>query len=229
MLYVSYMSETLRRHLVDLHTTSRSPQAQYNYLMNLKKSGFEPKVVYDIGCCVMEFTKTVLEIWPYTNVILFDAFDKAEFLYKESGLSYHVGVLSNTDGKEVKFYQHDTIPFGNSYYREIGSPSNIFPPDSYRIYTTHTLDSVVRKQGFPLPDLVKIDVQGSERDVMQGGMETIRHAKHLIVEMQHMEYNEGAPLVGETLPWIEANGWTLIAPSFSKNYADSDFGFVRSD
>ena len=91
------------------------------------------------------------------------------------------------------------------------------------------MDSVVRKQGFPLPDLVKIDVQGSERDVMQGGMETIRHAKHLIVEMQHMEYNEGAPLVGETLPWIEANGWTLIAPSFSKNYADSDFGFVRSD
>lgn len=223
------MSETLRSHLIELHRSSRSPQAQYNYLVYLKNSGFEPKVVYDIGCCVMEFTKTILEIWPTANVVLFDAFDKAEFLYKESGLPYHVGVLSDTDGKVVKFYQHDTIPFGNSYYREIGSPSNIFPPDSYKMYTTHKLDSVVRDLHFPLPDLVKIDVQGSERDVIQGGLETMKHAKHLIVEMQHIEYNEGAPLVGETLPWIEKNGWQLIAPSFSKNYADSDFGFVRSD
>lgn len=222
------MTQTIEQHLIDLHTTSRSPQAQYVYLMNLKNSGFEPNVVYDIGCCVLEFTKTIMEIWPNTTVVLFDAFDKAEFLYKQTGLAYHLGVLSDTDGKQVKFYQHDTIPFGNSYYREIGSPSNIFPPDSYKMYTTYRLDSVVKDRGFPLPDLVKIDVQGSERDVIQGGMETLGHATHLIVEMQHMEYNEGAPLVGETLPWIESNGWTCTSPSFSKNYADSDFGFVRT-
>jgi hypothetical protein len=80
---------------------------------------------------------------------------------------------------------------------------------------------------FPLPDLVKIDVQGSEQDVIQGGIKTLANANHLIVEMQKVEYNKGAPLVSETLPWIESRGWKCVAPLFADNGADGDYGFVR--
>ncbi len=53
------------------------------------------------------------------------------------------------------------------------------------------LDTLVKKYGLPLPDLVKIDVQGAEKDVLDGGWESINAAKHLIVEMQSTEYNLG--------------------------------------
>lgn len=94
--------------------------------------------------------------------------------------------------------------------------------------STKRLDTVVKDRGFPPPDLVKIDVQGSERDVIEGGVGALSHAKHLVVEMQHEEYNKGAPTVVETLPFIESLGWKCVAPLFCKNQGpDGDYGFVR--
>jgi FkbM family methyltransferase len=90
-----------------------------------------------------------------------------------------MGTLSDEE-KEVDFYQ-------NEYYREIGSPLN----NSIR-KRTFTLDKIVKERGFPLPDFIKIDVQGCEMDILKGGKDTVKHATRLIVELQHMEYNEGA-------------------------------------
>ena len=90
-----------------------------------------------------------------------------------------------------------------------------------------TLDTVVRERGFPKPDFIKIDVQGAEQDVIRGALETMKSVQHLIVEMQCVHYNEGAPLVGETLPFIESLGFTCVAPKFSDNGPDADYGFAR--
>jgi hypothetical protein len=85
----------------------------------------------------------------------------------------------------------------------------------------------VEENDFPLPDLVKIDVQCSEKYIIAGGLNTISHAKHLIVELQSIEYNEGAPNVDETLPYIESLGWKCTAPLFCNNGPDGDYGFTR--
>jgi hypothetical protein len=37
---------------------------------------------------------------------------------------------------------------------------------------------------------------------------------------------EGAPLVGETLPFIESLGFKCVAPRFSDNGSDADYGFI---
>lgn len=202
---------------------------QYAYLHSLKMQGFEPKVVYDIGACVAEFPKTVKLVWPYAKCILFEAFDKLEPLYKQLPYDYHIGVLSDEDDKCVTFWQNDTMISGNSYYREVGYHVNYYPDETGCKKYTQKLDSIVRARGFPLPDLVKIDVQGAEKDVIQGGLDTIKHAQHMIVEMQHTEYNQGAPKVDTTLPWIETHGWKCVAPLFSNNGPDGDYGFVNKN
>ena len=69
-------------------------------MKRLKESGFEPKVIYDIGSCVLHWTKVAKELWPEATFILFDAFAEAEFLYE--GYDYHMGALSNEE-KEVNF------------------------------------------------------------------------------------------------------------------------------
>ena len=79
------------------------PKDHIDYLISLKKSGFEPKVIYDIGCCVLHWSKVAKQIWPDAEIILFDAFDDAEFLYQASGHKYHIGVLGEIDGKIIKF------------------------------------------------------------------------------------------------------------------------------
>ena len=122
----------LEAHLQNVLNVCNIPDGHIRYLQRLKDSGFEPKVIYDIGSCVLQWTKQAKKIWPNAKIILFDAFQPAEFLYKEH--DYHIGVLSNTDGKEVKFYQNDRLPAGNSYYRE--NNDIVFPENKYKLMNT---------------------------------------------------------------------------------------------
>lgn len=197
------------------------------YLSSLKQRGFEPKVIYDIGACTMEWTRAAQMFWPNATYILFEAFQEHELSYKEAGFTYHIGVLSDTAGQARKFYYNtnENAMTGNSYYQE---KNNKHLYENYRIIKADTLDEVVTQRKFLLPDLIKIDVQGAEKDVILGGRNVVKHAQHMIVEMQHVEYNDGAPLVSETLPWIESMGWKCVAPLFANNGADGDYGFERS-
>ena len=92
---------------------------------------------------------------------------------------------------------------------------------------TSTLDSVVKQKNFPLPDLVKMDVQGAEIDILHGGINTISNAQRLILELQIVEYNKGAKLSGESLQIIESMGWKCEDPLFCDNGPDGDYGFVK--
>lgn len=139
-----------------------------------------------------------------------------------------MGVLSNRDDGVVRFFQNDFNCGGNSYYRELGFDNGAnYPADTFIYKQTMTLDTVVARRNFPLPDLVKIDVQGSEVDIIKGGQSCISHARHLIVELQNVNYNEGAPTVDVSLPFIESLGWKCVAPLFSNNGPDGDYGFIR--
>jgi len=200
----------------------------HNRVMNrLKNQGFNPKVIYDIGSAVLHWSKCAKCVWPDAKVFLFDAWDKLEDFYKVRDYEYNIGVLGNEDGKIVNFYQNDSHPWGNSYYKEIGT-TGVFPESSARPKTMMKLDSVVKERGWPKPDLVKIDVQGAERDVIEGALETFKDTQYLIVEMQHGNYNEGAPKYDVTGPWLESIGWECIEWRFSSSSPyDADYLFRR--
>jgi len=221
------MEISIEERLLQIKNNVNFPEDHINYLYKLKNEGFEPKIIYDIGCCVLHWTMIAQKLWPNAKIILFDAFTSAEFLYKD--YDYFLGVLSREDNKLVEFYQNDVYPGGNSYYKEIGHPmsNELFNKSNVSLRNTHKLDTIVNINNFPLPDLVKIDVQGSEKDVILGGLNTIKNAEHLIVELQHVQYNENAPLANETVPFIEDIGFTCIAPLFCNNGPDGDYGFKK--
>jgi FkbM family methyltransferase len=193
------------------------------YLRKLKSEGLEPKVIYDIGSCVLHWTNEAKNIWTDAKYVLFDAFEPAEFLYE--GYDYHIGVLSDSN-KTVEWWQNDMMPGGNSYYREIGR-TDFFTDGMSTMRPTKTLDEVVRERGFPKPDFIKIDVQGCELDILKGATETLKSVKDLVVELQHTEYNKGAPQVQESLPFIESLGFKCVSPMFAYNGPDADYHFTR--
>lgn len=206
------------------------PADHVAYLESLKSNGFEPKVIYDIGAACLHWTRHAERLWPDAKIYVFDGFEMLEMLYMnhKPEHEYHVGVLSDAK-RELKFYENPILFGGNSYYREIGGAPGVFPESNFRTTVANTIDDIVAERGWELPDLVKIDVQGAEKDVISGGIKTLAHAKHLLVEMQRTEYNLGAPKVDETLPYIESLGWKCVAPLFCDNGPDGDYGFVRSE
>jgi len=213
-----------KTHLLNLSQKDCLPANHFKYLEKLKASGFEPKVIYDIGSCVLHWTKKAKLLWPNSKIILFDAFREAEFLYE--GYDYHMGVLTDEDNKELKFYKNIHSPGGNSYYKE--NNDRVFPSHLFVLENGMTLDTIVKEKGFPLPDLIKMDVQGAEKDIIIGAPKCLANAKHLICEIQSVDYNMGAPKVKETLPFIEALGWKCVAPKFCDNGPDADYGFVNT-
>jgi len=232
--FISYLQNTdyttkLQKHLTYLHQQDHIPINHVNYLRKLKSEGFEPKVIYDIGSCVLHWTKEAKKLWPDAKYILFDAFSHAEFLYE--GHDYNIGVLSDEDDKLISFYQNDFHPGGNSYYREIGCQhGDFFPQDKYIEMISKKIDTVVKEKGYPLPDLVKIDVQGAEVDIIKGGINTFKNASRMIIELQKTEYNQGAFKVDVSLPLIEnLLGFKCTDPLFQNNGPDGDYGFINPE
>jgi hypothetical protein len=217
----------LREHLIHLSQRDLLPLDHFNFLKYLRdEKGFTPNVCYDIGACALHWTNKAWCVWPEAEFVLFDAFEPVQFLYPPR--KHFIGVLSDEDDKIVKFYQNNYQPGGNSYYKEIGCMDGaLFPEECGVEKKTHKLDTVVNRYNFPLPDLIKIDVQGAEIDIIKGATETFKHAKYMIVELQHEEYNRGAWKAHESIPFIESLGWKCIAPLFSKAVSDGDYCFER--
>lgn len=223
---------SVEQHLRGLSTIKMLDDRHINFLTQLKeKYNFYPQVVYDIGGCVLEWTKYAKQTWPDAKFVVWEAMESVEFMYKEADISYHIGVLSDQDGKLVKFYQNDHFPTGNSYYREnpdiSGTARHAYTEESAVERLCATVDTVRLEKNFPLPQLVKIDVQGCEIDILHGMQQTLQSCQHLIVELQHSDYNIGAKKAHESIPIIENMGFKLENPQFSSSGYDADYHFVR--
>jgi FkbM family methyltransferase len=203
------------------------PLNHIDYLKKLKAEGFEPKVIYDIGSCVMHWTKIVKELWPNAEIICFEAFNILKFLYEENNVKHFMSVLSDKDDEEIKFYVNYDFITGNSYYKE--NNEYFYNENNYIIEKTITLDTLVKNNNIPYPDFIKIDVQGCEIDILNGGLNIINHAKRMIIELQTENYNKGAPKAHESLPYIESLGWKCCDPLFQNNGPDGDYGFINEN
>ncbi len=216
-------------YLQTIQTRKNIPSPHVDFLKRLRDDyHFHPSVIYDIGCCVLHWTKEAKAIWPKAKIYLADGFTEAEPLWQEAGLDYFGGVLSDSV-KQVPFYVNSYLPGGNSYYKEIGGEKSSlhFPDESARIVSTSTLDSVRQEKGWLYPDLVKMDVQGAELDIVRGAKDTLKHCKFLILELQHKPYNQGAPLAHEVIHELEQEGWELFAPLFTVSNFDGDYCFIN--
>ena len=71
-------------------------------------------------------------------------------------------------------------------------------------------------------------MQGAELLVLKGGVETLKHCKYLIVELQDIHYNEGAPLADVTVLWLKEHDFECVAKKFSDNGPDGDWLFINT-
>jgi FkbM family methyltransferase len=189
----------------------------------LKTMNINPKIVYDIGACVLHWTRKAKEAWPTAQYFLFDANEKVEPIMKASGDPYWIDLLTDVDGKELIFYKKENNLSGNSYYKENTehfSYSDGVPTIGW------TLDGIVSDNQWPLPDLIKLDVQGAEIDILKGAKKCLLQCNDIILEAQHVDYNAGAPKDVEVFKFMETIGYELVS-RITYGRIDSDFHFRK--
>jgi FkbM family methyltransferase len=215
--------DPVQARLRSIHDQRMLPKEHVDYLFSMANSGINPKVIYDIGACVMHWTNEARQVWPDANVVMFDAMNHAEFLYKESGLPYYCeGPLGDSE-RWVKFYEDALNPAGSSIFKE---DTPFFTEEHAVNKKMRTLDDIVKANSWPKPNLIKIDVQGAEQLILNGAQETLSECSDIIIELQHEEYNLGAPKVAEVTEYLNSLGFVLIN-NIIKTDVDGDYHFKR--
>jgi FkbM family methyltransferase len=74
---------------------------------------------------------------------------------------------------------------------------------------TVSLDRFVADHGIGDIDFLKIDVQGAELDVFQGGASALRSALFIVCEVEFVPIYERQPLFGDVDAWLRARGMTF--------------------
>lgn len=159
--------------------------------VELKRDGFYPRRILDIGANVGQFAMLCRLVWPEAHVTSIEAHEGCRPALSMISDESHIAVLADAE-RDVTFYVHD-VPFpsaGNSYYPDeltdyFGAPL----PTRRRATTLSTL--LAGKEPY---ELVKLDTQGSELDIIRGGRDIIRAAQYVLCEMQYPPAcNQGAP------------------------------------
>jgi FkbM family methyltransferase len=153
----------------------------------LNNSGFIPRRILDIGASVCQTADVFRQFWPSSDILLIEGNGDCEIVYKSKNYNYQIKLLGKENGT-TSFYKTKWHPLcsGNSIYKEINP---VYEGDTL-ITTTlpvYKLDDIVTGTY----DLIKIDTQGSELDIIRGGMDTFSKAKVVICEVALIDINIG--------------------------------------
>lgn len=170
-------------------------------LTALRNLGFSPRSILDVGAYVGHWATLANWIWPQALLYLVEGNLDCEPQLKAKGFPYGIAVL-DSEVREVTYHTCQTgCGEGNGLFKE----NSVFPFTETK-RTTCRLDDVVGERAF---DLVKMDCQGGELRIIAGGERTVRAAHLVLLETQIQQYNEGAPLIDETIEWMGALGFRL--------------------
>jgi FkbM family methyltransferase len=171
---------------------------------NLGQFHQEMQIIYP-GCpCVM------IEPNPHSAAKLRKILNREpneNFRLIECGVSDHDGILtlitlhSKTKTKGASFYH--PIDFCN--------PDDILKID----VPVRSLDSLFPEESF---DLVKIDVQGSERDVLAGAQKFLPRARFVLVEVSLIEWNKGSAPANVLVKMLEELGFFIYRATDFHDY-----------
>lgn len=170
-------------------------------------------VVYDIGANRGQWTRNLKD--NCNKNISYYLFEPNVFHNQSLGAtgSQYYNVLLSDSAEELDFYSINGT--GDSIFKEVSEVYVGVKPIKMK---TELLDHYVIRNHLPIPDLIKLDTQGSELKILKGALNLLGSVKFLIVECSILEYNSGAPTISEITKFLQCNGFQPYAVSeFHKN------------
>lgn len=154
----------------------------------LRFQGYAPRTLLDIGAHLGHFTAGILNVFPDCVPTLVEPNPHCHAALAALGHECWGVAASAEDGVAELFLTREWLQStGSSLYRE----NTHFFRDEVLVRTPvpkRRLDDIFAGRRF---DLVKIDTQGAELDVLLGGLEVLRQADYILIEVSMVEYNQG--------------------------------------
>jgi len=155
----------------------------------------------------------LLEIFPGSRIIAFEVDDGlCENLNKKAqpGLKYFPVALGRTEEKR-RFYE-TVHPMCSSLYMpnekllDLYNNLEMARLKSVGIMDTVSLDHFVSNHDIGSVDFIKIDIQGAELEVLEGGVSTLENTLAIVSEVEFVPLYEDQPLFGDVCAFLAGQG-----------------------
>jgi FkbM family methyltransferase len=188
----------------------------------LDKHGISVSGVLHVGaheCEEMPFYNNILGI-PASRVIWIDAIDEKIVEAKRRGIPnvYH-GVVSNVDDETVVFNISNNGQ--SSSILELGTHKAHHPHVHYVRSVekkTTTIDTFVQANNIDPSTLEfwNMDIQGAELKALQGGLQTLKYAKALYMEVNTEEVYVGCGLMSQMDEMLQPLGFERVLTDITR-------------
>ncbi len=208
---------------------ANSKKKLIEYLATLKIN-----TLIDVGASHGNFIELVRSIHPSCDVIAFEPLLNAfkvlvnKFQNNQSIKLYNFAI-GNKIG-EIQFFENDysfsssVLKLGNRHVEEFPyakSISNILVQIDY-------LDNVIELGQIKRPILLKIDVQGLEKEVIEGAINILSLVDYLLIEVSFEELYEGQSLFEELNQKLNKIG-LVYNGSFGQLYSSANGKILQAD
>ncbi len=189
-------------------------QGDYKNLGILKRLGFRPRVVLDVGASTGIWSHTCAQLFPHAIYNLVEALPQK-----------HAGLVHPIDNQQWFMFP---VALGS----EVSEIDMILPTDGFGVYEAsvfgheksgretesirvkqETIDHLVTTHQMKIPDVVKLDVQGYELEVLRGGDCLWGRTEVFIVETSLFRFTPKCPILFEVVEFFEKRGYQLFDTS----------------
>lgn len=215
----------LRRSAVATIPSMRHLGMQFR-LAAMARNGFYPRVIFDIGAAVGEWSRMAARLWPAASLFAFEpnarhrtALDvvKADL----NRFNYRLCFL----GPEHRQIQ----------YTDAGDQTSVLAGAGDQTAEMVALDDLIAAGEIPTPDFMKLDVQGYELEVLKSGERALAACQGALLEVTTIPFFDAMPLIGDVVRYMGERGflWYDIMGALRRPSDDAlvqmDVLFLRAD
>jgi FkbM family methyltransferase len=187
-----------------------------NYLISIYEKNF--KTIFDIGANQGQFTIASMNRFPEANIYAFEPISEVLLKFKNniSGndrVRVYNCAVGDTCG-EIIFYSNKYSHVSSALViNEKNTIPNYDQSATSRIkIKTIKMDDILDDISIISPVLLKLDVQGYEREVIRGARRLLQKVDYIIIETPFVKLYEDQPLFNEINTLLNEHNFKLVAP-----------------
>lgn len=211
----------------------RSTRGTKRFLKKLQARGFHPQSILDVGANYGAWSHIASSLFQDANHYLIEPQVEMRpfldrFCRKHPGSAFFQAGAGAEEG-ELNLTVWDDLA-GSSF---MSMPTN--DSSNRRMVPIISIDSLVSKGQMPLPDLVKIDVQGFELEVLKGGLSCFNHTEVFIIEVSFLPAQPTRPIFHDILNFMLKHNYVMYDIAdlkyrpFDGALGQADVCFVKKD
>lgn len=199
-----------------------------SFLEGLKQCGLDCRYIMDVGANKTDWSRLAAQVFPGSSFVLIepqtemktylDAFcaDYPSSKYFMAGAGAARGVLTLTVWDDLA---------GSSFLP--ASDDTLRKANKQRDIEILTIDDIIRDNGFPVPDFIKLDIQGFELEALKGASHTFGKTEAYLLEVSLFNFSEGKemPVFSDVVNFMLERGYVVYDfPGFLRRPYDQALG-----